>query len=92
MIADQEAGFDKLAGLGKAGVGVVVDGGQGFAGADGVADAFVEFEADGVVDEIVFLPTAAFEDGEGNAEVAAVCGGDEAGSRAGDVKMIFGSR
>ena len=49
-----------------------------------VADAFVKFEADGVVDGVFLFFAAAAEGGESGTKLFAICGGEEACGQAGD--------
>ena len=49
--------------------------GQGFAFFYAVADAFVKFEADGVVDGVLLFFAAATKGGERGAELFAICAG-----------------
>jgi len=50
-----------------------------------IADAFVKFEADGVVDGVFLFFAAAAEGSESGAQLFAICGGEEAGGETCDV-------
>src|SRR5277367_431177 len=64
--------------------------GQGLVFFYAVADAFVEFEADGVVDRVFLFFAAASESGKRSAQLFAVCCHDKARGPAGDVRMRTG--
>lgn len=57
-----------------------------------VADAFVEFEADGVIDGVFLFFAATAQHSQGRAQLFAICCGDEAVGRANDVHAGAGSR
>src|SRR5712691_5871194 len=58
--------------LGKFGVAIVMNRGQRISFFHAIADAFVEFEADGVVDAVFFLLAASAQHGERDAKLLAV--------------------
>ena len=76
--ADLVAGGDQDSGLGQLGVAIVMNCDERLAFFHAVADAFVKFEADGVIDRVFLFFAASAEHGEGDAEVFAIRRGDEA--------------
>src|SRR6266436_10218512 len=61
----------------KFGVAIVMNRGQRFSLFHAIADAFVEFEADAVIDLVFLLFTASAEHREGHAKLLAVRADDE---------------
>ena len=55
-----------------------------------VADAFVEFEADGVIDSVFLFFAAAAEHGKSRAKLFAIRCGNEAGGRTCDIGIESG--
>ena len=79
MIAKNKAVLDQFSCFGKPCLGIVVDCYQLFPGLYRIADALVEFEPHGVIDDVVLFAAAAFEDSEGDTEIAAMRSSDETG-------------
>src|SRR5580658_10131094 len=82
--ADFVAGSDQALCFGQLCAAIVMNCGERFAFFYGVADAFVEFEADGVVDGVFLFFAATAQHGQGVPQLFAICCGDEARERAGD--------
>src|ERR1700682_102038 len=67
-----------------------MDGGEGFTFFDAVADALVKFETDGMIDGIFLFLAAAAENGQGNAELLAICSGDVSADEARNIALKAG--
>src|SRR6266481_4867791 len=74
--------------FGKFGVAIVMNRGQRFSLFHAVADAFVEFEADAVIDPVFFFFAASAKHGEGDAKLLAVRADNEAAGGTHDVEML----
>src|SRR6266478_5245600 len=61
----------------KFGVAIVMNRGQRFSLFHAIADAFVEFEADAVIDLVFLFLAATAERGQRDSKLLAVCSGDE---------------
>src|SRR5690242_8043148 len=83
--ADEEVGSDEIASFLQPVGGIVVDCREGVSCFYAVADALVEFQADGVIDRVFLFLAAAAKDGERDPELLGVRAGDEACGWTGDV-------
>src|SRR5260370_4966117 len=64
----------------KFGVAIVMNRGQRFSLFHAIADAFVKFEADAVIDLVFLFLAATAEHGQRHSKLLAVCSGDESAS------------
>ena len=76
--ADFVAGCDQALRLSQLSAAIVMNCGEPLAFFYAVADAFVEFEADGVVDGVFLFFTPPTKRGEGRAKLFAICCCDKA--------------
>src|SRR5580704_14574730 len=90
--ADFVAGGDEALRFGQLCAAIVMNCDERLAFFYAVTDAFVKFEADGVVNGVFLFFAAAAEGGESGAKLFAICGGEEAGGGAEDVGAGLGLR
>src|ERR1700676_1855045 len=90
--ADFVAGSDETPRLGQLCAAIVMNCDERLAFFYAVADAFVEFEADGVVNGVFLFFAAAAEGCERSTKLLAIRCGDESRGRARDIRVGTGSR
>ena len=90
MIAKYKAVLDQFSCFRKPCLRIVVDCYELFPCLYRIADALVEFEPHGVVDDVFFFAAPASEDSEGDTEIAAMRSSNETGFSRCDMFPVLG--